>query len=129
MQKKIYTTTKEGNKIEYDVILTFKNNKNNKDYVVYTDNELDNQKKLKIYAATYNPLTNEFIDVPESKEEYGNQTFTPELPSEQTNHRKYLLRWYSVHRHGIHRQCYDLWHEQDPHWIYFHSDCSIRRLL
>lgn len=70
MQKKIYTTTKEGNKIEYDVILTFKNNKNDKDYVVYTDNELDNQNKLKIYAATYNPLTNEFIDVPESKEEW-----------------------------------------------------------
>ena len=70
MQKKIYTTTKEGNKIEYDVILTFKNNKNDKDYVVYTDNELDNQNKLKIYAATYNPLTNDFIGVPESKEEW-----------------------------------------------------------
>lgn len=70
MQKKIYTTTKEGKKIEYDVILTFKNEKNKKDYVVYTDNELDNQNKLKIYAATYNPLTNEFIDVPESKEEW-----------------------------------------------------------
>ena len=70
MQKKIYTTTKEGKKLEYDVILTFKNEKNKKDYVVYTDNELDNQNKLKIYAATYNPLTNEFIDVPESKEEW-----------------------------------------------------------
>lgn len=70
MQKKIYTTTKEGKKIEYDVILTFKNEKNKKDYVVYTDNELDNQNKLKIYAATYNPLTNEFIGVPESKEEW-----------------------------------------------------------
>ena len=70
MEKKIYTTTKEGKKIEYDVILTFKNEKNKKDYVVYTDNELDNQQKLKIYAAIYNPLTNEFIGVPESKEEW-----------------------------------------------------------
>lgn len=70
MEKKIYTTTKEGKKIEYDVILTFKNEKNKKDYIVYTDNELDNQQKLKIYAAIYNPLTNEFIGVPESKEEW-----------------------------------------------------------
>ena len=70
MKKKIYTTTKEGKKIEYDVILTFKNEKNKKDYIVYTDNELDNQQKLKIYAAIYNPLTNEFIGVPESKEEW-----------------------------------------------------------
>ena len=70
MEKKIYTTTKEGKKIEYDVILTFKNEKNKKDYIVYTDNELDNQNKLKIYAAIYNPLTNEFIGVPESKEEW-----------------------------------------------------------
>ena len=70
MEKKIYTTTKEGKKIEYDVILTFKNEKNKKDYVVYTDNEFDEQNKLRIYAATYNPLTNEFIDVPESKEEW-----------------------------------------------------------
>ena len=70
MEKKIYTTTKEGKKIEYDVILTFKNEKNKKDQVVYTDNEFDEQNKLRIYAATYNPLTNEFIDVPESKEEW-----------------------------------------------------------
>lgn len=70
MKKKIYTTIKDGQKIEYDVILTFKNEKNNKDYVVYTDNQMDAQNKLKIYAATYNPLTNEFLEVPESTEEW-----------------------------------------------------------
>lgn len=70
MNKKIYTTTKDGKKIEYDVILTFKNETNNKDYIVYTDNKIDNQNKLKIYAAIYNPLTNKFLEVPESKEEW-----------------------------------------------------------
>ena len=70
MKKKITTTLKDGSTVEYDVILTFKNDKNNKDYVVYTDNKIDNNNKLKIYAAIYNPLTNEFISVPESKEEW-----------------------------------------------------------
>ena len=70
MRQKIYTTTKDGKKIEYDVILTFKNEKNKKDYIVYTDNQIDNQNKLRIYAAVYNPLTNEFLEVPESKEEW-----------------------------------------------------------
>ena len=70
MNKKIYTTTKDGRKIEYDVILTFKNELTNKDYIVYTDNKIDNQNKLRIYAAIYNPLTNKFLEVPESKEEW-----------------------------------------------------------
>lgn len=69
MKHKIFTKLKDGTKIEYDVILTFKSEKSNKDYVVYTDNKIDNQNKLKIYAAVYAPLTNEFLDVPESREE------------------------------------------------------------
>lgn len=70
MKQKISTILKNGDKKEYDVILTFKNEKNNKDYVVYTDNSIDNENKLKIYAAIYNPLTNEFVGVPESKDEW-----------------------------------------------------------
>lgn len=70
MKEKITTTLKNGKTIEYDVILTFKNNKNNKDYIVYTDNEIDKENKLKIYAAIYNPLTNEFVSVPESRNEW-----------------------------------------------------------
>ncbi len=70
MKNKISTVLKNGEKKEYDVILTFKNDKNNKDYVVYTDNEIDSENKLRIYASIYNPLTNECIGVPESKEEW-----------------------------------------------------------
>ena len=58
MKQKITTTLKDGSVIEYDVILTFKNDKNNKNYIVYTDNKIDKDNKLKIYAAIYNPLNN-----------------------------------------------------------------------
>ena len=70
MEKKIYTTNEDGTKIEYDVIATFKSEVTNKDYIIYTDNQLDDQEKLKIYASIYNPLTDEFVAVPESKEDW-----------------------------------------------------------
>ena len=67
--RKIYAE-KDGKKLEFDVILTFKNEDNNKDYVVYTDNSYDKNGKLKIYAAVYNPDTLEFIEVPQAKDEW-----------------------------------------------------------
>ena len=70
MNKKISAILKNGEKKEYDVILTFKNDKNNKNYIVYTDNKIDNENKLTIYASIYNPLTNEFVGIVESKEEW-----------------------------------------------------------
>ena len=69
-KKKIFTILENGVKKEYDVILTFKNEKNNKDYVVYTDNTYDDDNKLKIYAAFYNPLTSEFLGYVKDKEEW-----------------------------------------------------------
>lgn len=68
--KKIYTTTEDGRKLEYDVILTFKNEDNNKDYIVYTDNSLDENGKLRIYSSIYNKDTLELIGTPETKEEW-----------------------------------------------------------
>ena len=69
-KKKILKKLKNSKKKEYDVILTFKNEKNEKDYVVYTDNTYDDDNKLKIYAAFYNPLTTEFLGYVEDKEEW-----------------------------------------------------------
>lgn len=68
--KKIFTVFQNGIKKEYDVILTFKNERNGKDYIVYTDNVYDEFNKLKIYAALYNPLTSEFLGYVEDKEEW-----------------------------------------------------------
>lgn len=70
MNKKIFTILKNGVRISYDVILTFKSEKTHKNYVVYTDNSLDEDDKLKIYAAIYNPDTFEFIAGVDTDEEW-----------------------------------------------------------
>lgn len=67
---KIFTVLKNGAKMEYDVILTFKSEVTGKDYVVYTDNSYDEKNKLRIYAAIYNPLTNEYLGPVEEKNEW-----------------------------------------------------------
>lgn len=69
-RKHIYEVLDDGTKITYDVILTFHNDINNKDYIVYTDNAYDNDDKLKIYASIYNSFDNTFIGHPETKEEW-----------------------------------------------------------
>lgn len=69
-KRKIFTVLENGMKKSYDVILTFKNERNGKDYIVYTDNIYDEDNKLRIYAALYNPLTNEFLGYVENKEEW-----------------------------------------------------------
>ena len=60
MKNKIFTVLKNGEKIYYDVILTFRSDKTKKDYIVYTDNTYE-EDKLKTYAAIYNADTFEFI--------------------------------------------------------------------
>ena len=69
-KRKIFTVLENGMKKSYDVILTFKNERNGKDYIVYTDITYDEDNKLRIYAALYNPLTNEFLGYVENKEEW-----------------------------------------------------------
>lgn len=50
----IYGIDKKGNKIKYDVIMTFKGSN---DYVIYTDNSVDENDCLRIYSAIYDPKT------------------------------------------------------------------------
>lgn len=68
--KKISTTLPNGTKQEFDVIFTFKNENTGKDYIVYTDNSIDEYNKLRIYASIYNPLTLKFLGNPETQEEW-----------------------------------------------------------
>ena len=69
--KKIFTILSNGTKVEYNVILTFKSNNTNKNYVVYTDNTYDQNKKLRFYAATYDPsLPSPYLGEPATKEEW-----------------------------------------------------------
>ena len=68
---KISTVLPNGTKIEYTVILTFKNIQNNKNYCIYTDNTYDKNQKIRFYAAVYNPtLENPFLGEPTTKEEW-----------------------------------------------------------
>lgn len=59
-----------GNELVYDVILTFHNDNNNKDYILYTNNELDENGKLKIFSSVYNPNTEQLLGNPETREEW-----------------------------------------------------------
>lgn len=69
--KKISTIIANGNKIEYDVVLTFKSTKNNKHYCIYTDNTLDKNQKIRFYAACYDPnQVIPYIGEPQTQEEW-----------------------------------------------------------
>lgn len=69
--KKISTVLSNGTKVDYNVILTFKSVLSGKNYVVYTDNTYDQNKKIRFYAAVYNPdLPTPFIGEPTTKEEW-----------------------------------------------------------
>lgn len=67
---KIFTILPNKTKIEYDVVLTFKSEINNKNYVIYTDNNYDSNKKLRIFAGIYNPNDNIYLGEPTTKEEW-----------------------------------------------------------
>ena len=73
--KKISTTLSNGTKVYYNVILTFTSTKTNKNYVVYTDNTIDQNKKLRFYAAIYDKkLPNPYLGEPTTKEEWSEIT-------------------------------------------------------
>ncbi len=69
--KRVSTVLANGTKVDYNVILTFKSAISGKNYIIYTDNTYDPNKKIRFYAAIYNPeLTNPFIGEPTTKEEW-----------------------------------------------------------
>ena len=67
---KIYVSMDDGTGKEYDIIVTFRSEKTKKDYVVYTDNQYDENRRLKIFAGTYDPVTNKYIDAVRTSEEW-----------------------------------------------------------
>lgn len=52
--EKITFEDKDGNLMEYDVVMAFYSSKFKKHYVVYTDNKLEDN-KYNYYAISYNP--------------------------------------------------------------------------
>lgn len=45
----------DGVEIECEVLFTFESDETKKNYIVYTDNTLDEQGNTKVYASIYNP--------------------------------------------------------------------------
>ena len=45
----------EGKEVECEVLFTFESDETNKNYIVYTDNTLDEQGNTKVYASIYTP--------------------------------------------------------------------------
>ena len=45
-----------GNEVVYDVLFTFENEETHKNYIVYTDNKVDEVSgNIEVYASTYDP--------------------------------------------------------------------------
>lgn len=55
-------TDENGKDTEYEVLLTFESNETNKHYMLYTDNELDEEGNVKVYASIYEPKADGTID-------------------------------------------------------------------
>ena len=45
----------EGKEVECEVLFTFESEETKKNYIVYTDNTLDDDGNTKVYASIYNP--------------------------------------------------------------------------
>lgn len=45
----------DGKEIECEILFTFESDETKKNYIVYTDNTLDEQGNTKVYASIYNP--------------------------------------------------------------------------
>ena len=57
--KKVFKCMIDNLEKEFEILYTFKSIKTNKDYIIYTDNLYDKNKKLNIYAAIYYPFDSE----------------------------------------------------------------------
>ncbi len=67
MERMEFTTKdKNGNEIVCEVIATYHDDNTNKDFIVYTDKTLDENKKLKVYYGLYEKVGND-IKLKEAK--------------------------------------------------------------
>lgn len=46
---------KDGKEIEFEILFTFESDETSKNYMVYTDNTLDDEGNTKVYASVFNP--------------------------------------------------------------------------
>ena len=80
----------EGKEIECEVLFTFESDETKKNYIVYTDNTLDEEGNTKVYASIYNPDEDEtkLLPIETEKEWKIIETILDELQNENTNNNK-----------------------------------------
>lgn len=59
-----------GKEIEYEILFAFKLEKTGKNYVVYTDNTIDENGDLNVFASIYYPQDNSKLDSIETEDEW-----------------------------------------------------------
>lgn len=52
-------TNENGIEVEYEVLFTFESDETKKNYIVYTDNSLDEDGNTRVYASIYTPGSEE----------------------------------------------------------------------
>ena len=74
----------EGKEIECEVLFTFESDETKKNYIVYTDNTIDEEGNTKVYASIYNPDEDEtkLLPIETEKEWKIIETILEEIQSE-----------------------------------------------
>lgn len=77
----------EGKEVECEVLFTFESDETKKNYIVYTDNSLDEEGNTKVYASIYNPDQDEtkLLPIETEKEWKIIETILEELQNETAN--------------------------------------------
>lgn len=77
----------EGKEIECEVLFTFESDETKKNYIVYTDNTIDEEGNTKVYASIYNPDEDEtkLLPIETEKEWKIIETILEELQNENNN--------------------------------------------
>ena len=77
-------TNDEGKEVECEVLFTFESDETKKNYIVYTDNTLDEEGNTKVYASIYNPEEEEskLLPIETDKEWKIIETILEELQNE-----------------------------------------------
>lgn len=77
----------QGKEVECEVLFTFESDETKKNYIVYTDNSLDDKGNIKVYASIYNPNEKEtkLLPIETEKEWKIIETILGELQQEVRN--------------------------------------------
>ena len=77
----------EGKEVECEVLFTFESDETKKNYMVYTDNTVDESGNIRVYASIYNPDQDEtkLLPIETDKEWKIIETILEELQNETAN--------------------------------------------